>query len=292
MKSQMRSPRRAYANNIVGDEEIASLLAELEGLATRHDPSHGESSAHGKDLAAFQAIRLASRLTELVAGWAIKHQIGLAIQGLEYVPRGPEDLKEDSSLKAALEAVDQHAHEYNGHDVVQVFEEQPPKVVQRLLFNIFRPQANLPYTIYLPLVEGLQALLHGSRPSVFSPLVAGQKKPFKKRVLILRAIGFVAFKHRVGSKKADAEAFVLKAYGAKSDKIDSWVKQAKEWFSEWRVRLEVELAERAASVVLNYRQMQDSGETGDTVSFESAIAKYDNPAIIAAGEEFRRLTKK
>ena len=58
------------------------LLNRLGELEKRTRPEGGPSTSQGKDLAAFDALCAAGELVRYVAGWAIDHEIGLAVMGL------------------------------------------------------------------------------------------------------------------------------------------------------------------------------------------------------------------
>jgi hypothetical protein len=63
---------------------VSSLIKTLEELEEKTRPSGGAETELGKDLAAFQALKFARYLVDAVAGWALDHQIGLALSRLEF----------------------------------------------------------------------------------------------------------------------------------------------------------------------------------------------------------------
>ena len=63
---------------------VSSLIKTLEELEEKTRPNGGAETELGKDLAAFQALKFARYLVDAVAGWALDHQIGLALSRLEF----------------------------------------------------------------------------------------------------------------------------------------------------------------------------------------------------------------
>jgi|SRR6516165_6603648 len=80
-------PRRMW-NQPERDKRVALLIDRLMELERKTDPKNGMQSAKGKDLAAFCALKIAGQLVSALAGWALDHQAGLALEGLEFVPLG------------------------------------------------------------------------------------------------------------------------------------------------------------------------------------------------------------
>ena len=107
---------------------ITSLLNRLAELERRSDPSGGTNSAKGKDLAAFDAVETAGELVRTVAGWAIDHQAGLAVEELSFVPLQPSQTKQHPQYRAQRDAVDDHKHERNSVNLVRAVD---PRVVRR-----------------------------------------------------------------------------------------------------------------------------------------------------------------
>jgi hypothetical protein len=59
------------------------IVDRLLKLEEQTDPSHGEESARDKDERAFEALLFVGEFAEVFAGWAIRHQAGLAMDGRE-----------------------------------------------------------------------------------------------------------------------------------------------------------------------------------------------------------------
>ncbi len=69
---------------------VLPMVERMIEFRQRSDPRN-ESTAAGKDLNARMALRLARELTETLAGWAINHLVGLAVEGRESPGFAPHD---------------------------------------------------------------------------------------------------------------------------------------------------------------------------------------------------------
>ena len=78
---------------------VDALIRRLLELKKRSDPNGGEATASGKDLRAFAALETAGQLVEALAGWAIHHTCGRALEGLPFVPLQPSGTKTHPGTK-------------------------------------------------------------------------------------------------------------------------------------------------------------------------------------------------
>jgi hypothetical protein len=92
---------------------VLLLLDDLSKLEKQTRPSEGTSTSDGKDLAAVHALQVAGTLIHYVAGWAIDHHVGLAIEGLRSVSPILEMNKNEHYLRQKA-IVDDHKHEKFG----------------------------------------------------------------------------------------------------------------------------------------------------------------------------------
>jgi hypothetical protein len=121
-------PRRRW-NHSERDKYVALLIDQLRELERKTDPKSGAQSAKGKDLAAFSALEIAGNLVNALVGWALDHQAGLALEDLEFVPRGTSKTKKHPDYQTSRSMVDDHRHERNGGK-----EFGPIKIVRALSF--------------------------------------------------------------------------------------------------------------------------------------------------------------
>ena len=198
---------------------ISTLLRQLAELEKRSHPDGGEASAQGKDMCAFTALETAGQLVRALAGWAIDHQVGLALQGLQFVPRGPvSDLPEYLQARAI---VDSHQHEHTGgkHRI----NEFDPLVARRLLMNLLRANpGGFPHNLANQSVRALEDLSFGDPAPMFQPASTDRKANLAEMRLQLRAIAFVEYMVEQGSKKYAAQEKVAAAIGVSPETLRTW----------------------------------------------------------------------
>ena len=71
------------------NRHVRFLLERLETLANETDPSGDELTSERKDQKSFDALDCAGRLIDAVAGWALDHQIGLALNNKQCFRQEP-----------------------------------------------------------------------------------------------------------------------------------------------------------------------------------------------------------
>jgi hypothetical protein len=125
-------PRRRWGGS--KDDYVIPLLGRLKTLYEQSHPAAGSESAKGKDGAAFDALKIAGSLVEAVAGWALDHQVGLALKGLEFVPLQPSGTKQHPDYLKARQTVDDHIHEKTGAAALDF----DSTVARKLLINLLR----------------------------------------------------------------------------------------------------------------------------------------------------------
>ena len=83
-------------------DDVVKLLDKLDVLAQQSDPVHGPETTAGKDTKAYFALQVAGALIYNLAGWALQHRYGLALdQGLSPWPEHADNR-------------DSHNHEMRG----------------------------------------------------------------------------------------------------------------------------------------------------------------------------------
>jgi len=76
------------------DASAGELIDQLHRLEQETHPKDGLKSANRKDLRAFEALDVAGQLIDALAGWALDHQVGLALKNLKFVPLQPSGTKQ------------------------------------------------------------------------------------------------------------------------------------------------------------------------------------------------------
>jgi hypothetical protein len=227
-------PSRRWSNKAKRKKYVASLLDQLIKLEARSCPNGGSNSARGKDLAAFDALETAARLVRVVAGWAIDHQTGLALEGLSFVPLQPSQTKKHPEYQKQRDAVDDHRHERSGANLVHVIED--PRVARRLLVNLLRANPGaFPTALTLPVVESIECLEFGEPSPFFTPVKGGRKAGLRERRLHLLAMAFIAYRRAKGITKLRASKDVARAYGQSRETVISWEKRLRDTFSQLEV---------------------------------------------------------
>ncbi|MGC2712781.1 MAG: hypothetical protein WA366_05335 [Pseudolabrys sp.] len=110
--------RNAEHRPIQHKKYVALLIKRLEELEESTRPSAGAKTERDKDRAAFVALQTAGQLVDALAGWALDHQIGLALANLEFMPLGSSSLRTHPEYVAARVQVDSHRHEREGGAVL------------------------------------------------------------------------------------------------------------------------------------------------------------------------------
>lgn len=238
-------PRRKWACK-ARDEYVDHLIGRLRELEQRTDPTGGPQSAIGKDFAAFQALRTAGELVGALAGWALDHQAGLALKGLEFVPMQPSGTKLHPEFLEKQKQVDDHVHEGTGGEAGV----PDPIVARRLLINLVRANPGaFPASLQNMVVEALETLDHGDTLPLLEATKGGNKRSLAARRLELQAIGFVEYRATRGIKKYVALGEVADALGVSSDTIRSWEHRLRREFGNLAVSRTITFARNAASHV-------------------------------------------
>lgn len=279
---------------------VAQILDQLAELGRQSDPASADPS--GKDFRAFHALRLAGQLIETVAGWAIDHQAGLAIEGLEFVPRPPQPLQQSEVYLQARQAVDSHRHEAAGAsfnasaDPAQ--REQTWGAAANILSGITAGMRCRGSAAVVLVVEGIKDLENGYPADVFTRPFGRDKRsrtPLAVRRLELSAIGFVEFRKAVGFKAEAAVEKVADAYGCSPALVRTGMRKH---FQPLDLLRERTFAQNAASFIrlsskhpddVSLREMADHhAERYGDASLKQAGTQYKQ-AKISAADTFEQL---
>jgi hypothetical protein len=203
-------------------------LAELE---RKTHPKDGAQSATKKDLAAFEALDTAGQLVEALAGWALDHQMGLALKGLKFVPLGTAKTRSLPEYQQARSLVDDHQHEVNG-GMCNIDGE----VARRMLINLLRANpGGFNITLQLMTIAALEARDYDETLSMLAPTKVDRKVDLTTLKLQMRALQFVEYRHGRGMKKFKAQEEVSGALGVSAETIRSWEKRLRAEFGQLEV---------------------------------------------------------
>jgi hypothetical protein len=151
--SARRKLRDENSPSFAGDPIVTEMLSRLDQLERQTDPRRADSE-NEKDAAAGQALKIASELAAYVAGWAVDHKVGLAIDGYGNIP----DLMLTARTPAyneLRETVNSHQHEASGLQPAKLASSTKRKALANLFrFNI----GGLDEPLRDSLAEALEAL--------------------------------------------------------------------------------------------------------------------------------------
>jgi hypothetical protein len=274
------------------DGVIATLLEIIDKLRLETDPAGGDATAVGKHEKSLHALHLAGQLVRELVGWAIDHQVGVAIQSIPPVPHLPLGVEGLRARAIAMREADSHSHEISGETAERA--DIPDFALRDILAAMMQVNAGgLPLTAATAIHDALKALDLGETQPIFAP-VGRQGKSLRQRQLQLKAIEFVVFRRKRGQKQVDAEIVVLDAYGLTGETAyKQWRKQVAKFLGEFAVeRAEVKAA-HAASAAGERHKARLRGEELDSVQImEEKVCQaiYGDDALKVAAAEYRKLT--
>lgn len=248
-------PDRQRTPNQLGRIKRAKiLLRQLGKLERETRPSDGAVSAADKDLKAYQAVKAAMELARTVAGWAMYHQLGLAMAELEFVPRQPMGNRDNLEYLKLLAAVNTHDHERNGANCRESDLAANPELQRRALINLLSVMnAGARSPVLAPAVQALRGLDYGDVAPMLAPKLEHKKAGRAALLLQLKAIGFVTFHSETGMTKQAAQEMVAAGYGLSKDGLRNWegrLRKPSSGIGALQVDHTITLAKNAASWVL------------------------------------------
>jgi DNA-binding transcriptional regulator YiaG len=235
-------PRRKLAQP-AHDEYVALLIDRLRKLEQQTHPRAGQKSAVGKDFAAFEALSVAGEIVNALAGWALDHQVGLALKNLEFVPLQPSGTKGHPDYLQKRASVDDHAHEKNGGFIGAL----DPIVARRLLINLLRANSGgFCATLVQMATEAFEALDYGESRPMLAATKGGKKRTLAVRKLELRAIGLIEYRYTRGGQKLKVLEQVARMLGVAVETVRSWELRLRKEFGNLAVSRTISFAHNAA----------------------------------------------
>jgi hypothetical protein len=260
------------------DKYILSLLDRLSQLECDTRPSLGSKSAKKKDLAAFEALEAAGKLVAAVAGWAINHEIGLAVEGLQFVPLQPAQTKDHPHYLKLKAAANDHRHEEIG--AAERGERLAPLFLRTCLINLLKPNSGgWPDWLCRAAIDALDALEHGEMYPIFKKEGRKRRLGIKERRIILQVIGAIHFRRSAyGVSDEEARFEVSDRIGRSLDTIKSWERRLKKEAPLEVVRA-IASAKNHGSWIADAIRKRRPGEEIDKKRLEVHAAKYDDRAL-------------
>jgi hypothetical protein len=222
----------------VPSRSIPDLLAALAELETATRPQDGAEAARGKDRKAVTALALVNHLVRAVAGWAIDHQLGLALRGEASPPDVLPELKYHPLNRSAIARVDSHRHEVEGARKEAI----PPAFARKALLNLLRTNPGaFPKSLVSEAVGALIRLDYNEIQPIFRPR---NRRKISLRELYgqLDALAWVAHYVGRGFQKNEALQRVSDAFGVSTATIRSWNRRVRTELGALTVEIHLEAA--------------------------------------------------
>jgi len=267
---------------------IALLLERLAKLEKETRPSGGDATANSKDLKAFDALQLAGHLVEAVAGWALDHQVGLADEGLEFVPLQPPQTKNHLDYLASRKSVDRHDHEKHGGQLA--YQRPNPEKARRLLANLLVANpGGFPLGLKDMTVNALRGLDYGEEHLMFARRKTGRKRDLTTLRIHLRAIGMIAYRRQMGMTKANAINEVAENLGVHFETVKGWEGRLCAQFGALEVGRTMAFARNHAMSEREHRRRKRLGDPMAKPGFHAE--RYDDEALTELSEEYKASLK-
>jgi transcriptional regulator with XRE-family HTH domain len=285
-RPSLRKGDEQHKGPLIETSYVRLLLERLDGLEQKTRPSSGDLNAERKDLAAFDALKFAGNLVRYVAGWAIDHQIGLAAEGLKFVPLQPFGTKNHPQYLAERSLVDSHAHEKTGGVRSHDDDDGGAFVARKSLVNLLRANPGaMPSWLRHKTIEGLEALDYGEVQPMFAPISTGRKRDLTLLRYQLQALALVAYRRKLGLKKEKSLEQVADALGISPHTLLSWETRLRNEFGRLQVDRTISFAENHASWVAAARKKARRGEEAEDTEVHEA--GYDDVALMKLGKKYK-----
>ena len=272
------------------DKYVLKVLKKIQECEIASRPSGGDMTAMDKDMAAYEALNLAAGLIEYVAGWAIYHQIGLALHGMQFVPVGPVQTRKHLEYLAAKKKADSHDHERDGGALTK--QGVDLLTARRSFINILAPMAahlNLPAST----LEALRALDYGDTRPIRKTAAPIRKIGLIELEVKLKALAYIEYEYRKGTKKFQSQDVVAAKFGMITrDAVRDWNVDLRQKKALGSLRVDRELA-FARNCGISYQAIKLKQVAGETTrSADHFEELYGLPALNRAAERWRELKKK
>jgi hypothetical protein len=216
MQREARVGTAPDGSDVIDRQFVNWLVDCVSHLEKQSRPSGEKGTAKDKDGMVQEALARCGWLVQHLAGWAIDHQRGLAIRGLENVYPYEMNMPAHEKAKAV---VDDHEHEAIG--AVNRATALPVGADRKYLINILEP---LRFGLDLPTMTtfGLRALDFGEVVPLFQKAHSNTKRRYREQILKLRAIQYVEYEHSKGVKLTSAQEVAASCFNVEAGTIRSW----------------------------------------------------------------------
>jgi hypothetical protein len=255
--------RNAEHRPIQHKKYVALLIKRLEELEENTRPSAGAKTERGKDRAAFVALQTAGQLVDALAGWALNHQIGLALANLEFLPLGASSLRTHPEYVATRVQVDSHRHEREGGAVFSGIKPERLGTAEkrRALRNLCHANSGgFERLLAHELHEGLEALEWGRSTPLLQPVKSRLHGGLPEMECQLGALAFVHYYR--GRRERKALESAAAEFGVSKETIRSWEKRLPKELGALQVARHLKFAYNAGTHARENPEYQRLGNYG------------------------------
>jgi hypothetical protein len=228
---------------------LHKLLDRLCDLRERTDPATCDrpdevpvvGELRGKENAAHWAVMMMDRLVRQVAGWAIDHRLGRALD--------PDVADPDS-----------HEHERVGAGLFGFGVDLAPDDARALLIEWIKcHRDSVPAGLKVDITEALAALRLGEVQPILRPNVTGRRGNAATLAQVqMEAIGYIAYRHASGLRFREAVAEIAGTLGVSASALNTWqYRTLPEVLGKGEVARHIEIAKRAGEVAALLRRDRD-----------------------------------
>lgn len=265
-------------------ESALELIDELLRLEEESHPCNGIVA--GKDEKSRLALMEVERLVEMLAGWAIDHQIGLVVNGLPGGAAFPANGKQTDTQRQA----DDHRHE----DAASEYEFADPKINRRILAAMLEHGPGpFPIPIVIEATEALISLDRGETQPFVRPVrgVGKEGQAHTKWMLRYWAVLHVDFFRGMNLKRLDVLAKVADAYGVEPETLDGWVADAPKQLKGIRPVREMKGYARGAGRNAYLLMVTGQSSDRDKRTLKRISAHWGESALKHHGSEYRQVSR-
>jgi hypothetical protein len=257
------------------------------------DPKRGEATETGKDLAAFEALEIVGVIARSLAGWAIDHQLGLAIADKQFVGLTGYQTKEHPDYLSMRSEVDIHEHELKGAAVASSNGDLTGSQMRRFLRNLLYPNSlGMLKNQQMQFVKALDAAQFGEPNDFFIYGSRRSRKNFSKaHELMFEALAYVRFHKQLdGTEIRDGWADVSIAFGVEINTVKGWSSELKAHHGALRVA-ECEAMAKHAAEYVKVANCENSTTSLKLLAANGHLAHYDRKRLDEYGEEYQKLER-
>ena len=228
---------------------------------------------------AFMAV---SDLVEMLAGWAIDHQIGLVLNGTLGGAAAPHD----GGYSEAQRKANNHVHEAiaTGYDFADTKTNR--HILTALLNHGHGP---FPISIVIEAINALTALDMGETQPFVAPSrgVGQESQSYSKWRLRYWAVLHVEYFRGMGLSRPNALGMVADAYGNEPETIEWWVTEAPKKLKDIPIQVMKGCA-RQAGKTAHRLKVKDILSDQDSHLLENHSSTWGNIALARHGTEFQQ----